>query len=77
VDELYDAVIVRPVMWLSREVLWKIVDTRIVDGLLVNGSAAASRAVGWVGSRLQTGEVGVYVALFVIGVWAVLYAAVR
>ena len=77
VDELYDAVIVRPVMWLSRQVLWKIVDTRIVDGLLVNGSAAASRAVGWVGSRLQTGEVGVYVALFVIGVWAVLYAAVR
>src|SRR5881397_2141775 len=77
VDELYDAIIVRPVMWLSREVLWKIVDARIVDSLLVNGSAAASRAVGWLGSRLQTGEVGVYVVLFVIGVWAVLRAAVR
>src|SRR5439155_498481 len=44
VDELYDAIIVRPVTWLSREVLWKIVDARIVDGLLVNGTAAASRA---------------------------------
>ena len=77
VDELYDAIIVRPVMWLSREVLWKIVDARIVDGLLVNGSAAASRAVGWLGSRLQTGEVGVYVVLFVIGVLAVVGAAVR
>jgi NADH-quinone oxidoreductase subunit L len=77
VDELYDAIIVRPVMWLSREVLWKIVDARLVDGLLVNGTAAASRAVGWLGSRLQTGEVGVYVVLFVIGVWAVLRAAVR
>jgi len=77
VDELYDAIIVRPVMWLSREVLWKIVDARIVDGLLVNGTAAASRAVGWLGSRLQTGEVGVYVVLFVIGVLAVVGAAVR
>ena len=77
VDELYDAIIVRPVLWLSREVLWKIVDARIVDGLLVNGTAAASRAVGWLGSRLQTGEVGVYVVLFVIGVLAVVGAAVR
>ena len=77
VDELYDAIIVRPVMWLSREVFWKIVDARIVDGLLVNGTAAASRAVGWLGSRLQTGEVGVYVVLFVIGVLAVVGAAVR
>ena len=77
VDELYDAVLVRPVMWLSREVLWKVVDARLVDGLLVNGSAVASRALGWVGSRLQTGEVGFYVVLFVIGVLAVLGAAVR
>jgi len=77
VDELYDAIVVRPAMWLSREVLWKIVDARIVDGLLVNGTAAASRAMGWLGSRLQTGEVGVYVVLFVIGVLAVVGAAVR
>jgi len=77
VDELYDALIVRPVMWLSREVLWKIVDERIVDGLLVNGTAKAARAAGWLGSRLQTGEVGAYVVLFVLGVWAVIVAAVR
>ncbi len=77
VDEIYDAVIVRPVMWLSREVFWKIVDLRLVDGLMVNGSAAASRALGWVGSRLQTGQVGLYVVLFVIGVLFVLSAAMR
>ena len=77
VDELYDALIVRPVMWLSREALWKVVDQRLVDGWLVNGTAAVSRALGWVGSRLQTGEVGAYVALFVIGVLVVLGAAVR
>jgi NADH-quinone oxidoreductase subunit L len=77
VDELYDAAIVRPVMWVSREVLWKVVDARLVDGLLVNGTAVASRALGWVGSRLQTGDVGVYVVLFVVGVLVVLGAAVR
>jgi len=77
VDELYDALIVRPLMWLSREVLWKVVDMRLVDGLLVNGTAAASRALGWVGSRLQTGEVGMYVVLFVVGVLAVVGAVVR
>ena len=77
VDELYDAVIVRPVMWVSREVLWKLVDARVVDGWLVNGTAAVSRALGWVGSRLQTGEVGAYVTLFVIGVLALLGAVVR
>jgi NADH-quinone oxidoreductase subunit L len=77
VDELYDAIVVRPVLWVSREVLWKVVDTRLVDGLLVNGTAAASRALGWMGSRLQTGEVGVYVVLFVVGVLAVVGAVVR
>jgi NADH-quinone oxidoreductase subunit L len=77
VDEAYDALIVRPVVWFSREVLWKIVDVRLVDGLLVNGSAAAAQAAGWVGSRLETGEVGFYVVLFVIGVLAVLGAALR
>jgi len=77
VDEIYDAVIVRPVQWLAREVLWKTIDVRLVDGLLVNGSATASRALGWLGSRLQTGEVGFYVALFVIGVLLVVGGAMR
>ncbi|HYK83695.1 MAG TPA: NADH-quinone oxidoreductase subunit L [Gemmatimonadales bacterium] len=77
VDELYDAVLVRPLLWFSRAVMWKGIDMRVIDGVLVNGSAAASRALGWVGSRLQTGEVGLYVVLFVIGVLVVLGAAVR
>jgi NADH-quinone oxidoreductase subunit L len=77
VDEIYDALIVRPVMWLSREVLWKVVDVRIVDGLGVNGPARLSRAAGWLGSRLQTGQVGLYVAVFVLGVLVVLTAATR
>jgi hypothetical protein len=40
----------------------------------VNGSAAVARAFGWVGSRLQTGAVGTYAWVLVIGVLAVLGA---
>jgi len=77
VDELYDAIIVRPLAWLSRRVLWETIDVRVVDGLGVNGSARVARAAGWLGSRLQTGQVGVYVAVFVVGVLAILTAALR
>ncbi len=75
VDELYDALIVRPLVWVSREVLWKRVDQGLVDGAGVNGAAAAARVLGTLGARLQTGQVGVYVTLFVIGVLAVLWRA--
>ncbi len=68
IDELYDAIIVRPVVWLSRAVLWKTMDQGVVDGAAVNGAAAVSRWFGRWGSWLQTGQVGVYVVLFLIGV---------
>ena len=77
IDELYAALIVRPVVWMSREVLWRLVDQRLVDEVGVNGAARVSRALGWVGSQLQTGELGFYVMLFVAGVVVVLGAAVR
>jgi NADH-quinone oxidoreductase subunit L len=73
VDELYDFFIVQPLVWVSREILWKRVDQGIIDGAGVNGAARGARAVGWLGSRLQTGQVGVYVALFVVGVLAILW----
>ncbi|MEO8089200.1 MAG: NADH-quinone oxidoreductase subunit L [Gemmatimonadales bacterium] len=68
VDEIYDAVFVRPLVWLSRTVLWKGVDQGLVDGAGVNGSAKLFRGLGWLGSRLQTGQVGIYVVLFLVGV---------
>jgi len=77
VDEIYNAAIVRPIQWLSRTILWKVVDTGVIDGAGVNGSAVVSRALGWVGSQLQTGNVGFYVVIFVAGVIAVLYGMVR
>jgi NADH-quinone oxidoreductase subunit L len=77
VDELYDAVVVRPVVWLSRVVLWKGVDQRLVDGVAVNGSAQLSRGLGRLGSWLQTGQVGVYVVLFLVGALWILRAVIR
>ncbi|HWN20020.1 MAG TPA: NADH-quinone oxidoreductase subunit L [Gemmatimonadales bacterium] len=68
VDEIYDAILVRPLLWLSRVVLWKGVDQGAVDGAAVNGTAKVSRGLGWLGSRLQTGQVGIYVVLFLVGV---------
>jgi NADH-quinone oxidoreductase subunit L len=77
VDELYEAVVIRPIVWLSRDVLWKIVDAGLIDAVAVNGSAVLARTTGWLGSRLQSGQVGTYVTLFVIGALALLGALVR
>src|SRR3954466_9030046 len=77
VDEIYDALIVRPLVWLSRVILWKGVDQGVVDGAAVNGTARLSRGLGWLGSRLQTGQVGIYVVLFLVGALWILHSVVR
>jgi NADH-quinone oxidoreductase subunit L len=77
VDEAYDAVVVKPTFSLSRSVLWTGVDVGLIDTLLVNGSAAAIRFFGWIGSQLQTGRVGTYAWLLVIGAVLLLRAFAR
>jgi NADH-quinone oxidoreductase subunit L len=74
VDEGYDAVIVRPTVGISRLLLWRGIDAGLIDGLFVNGSAAMARLVGWMGSQLQSGQVGTYAWVLVVGVLAVLGA---
>ena len=66
--------VVRPTLGISRVLLWKGIDTGLIDGLLVNGSALLTRAVGWAGSQLQTGRVGTYAWVLVIGVLSLLSA---
>ena len=65
VDEAYDTLIVRPILAVSRG-LWRFVDQGLVDGL-VNGAGYAARAFGWVGSRLQTGQLNTYAFAVVAG----------
>jgi NADH-quinone oxidoreductase subunit L len=45
VDELYDAVIVRPVVAVSDRFLYRVVDAGLIDGIAVNGTARIIRAV--------------------------------
>ena len=75
VDELYDRTIVRPTVWVSRNVLSTGVDQGIIDKLLVTWvGAGIPRLFGWFGSRLQSGQVGTYAWVLLIGVIAVLGA---
>ena len=70
VDALYDRFIVWPVQWFARTVLWKTIDQWLVDGIAVMGSARLVQGFGWLGSRFQTGQLGLYLLLFVAGaVW--------
>ncbi|HJU64895.1 MAG TPA: NADH-quinone oxidoreductase subunit L, partial [Gemmatimonadaceae bacterium] len=74
VDEAYDRTVVRPTMGLSRNVLWRGLDVGLIDKVLVEGSAKLAQAFGWIGSRLQSGHVGTYAWVLLIGVVAVLGA---
>jgi NADH-quinone oxidoreductase subunit L len=65
VDELYDATIIRPIVAVSNG-LWRFIDNGLIDGT-VNGIGYASRAFGWVGSRLQTGQLNTYAFATVLG----------
>jgi NADH-quinone oxidoreductase subunit L len=74
VDEAYDRVVVEPTVGISRGVLWKGIDQGLIDGVLVNGSAKLARGLGGIGSWLQSGQVGTYAWVLVVGVLAVLGA---
>ncbi len=73
VDEIYDRVIVGPTVAISRVILWKVIDVGIIDGM-VNLSAVISRGFGYLGSRLQSGQIGTYAWVLVLGVVALLAA---
>ena len=70
VDELYDRTIVLPLLALWRG-CWRLVDAGLIDGS-INGLAAGTRAVGWIGSLFQTGRVATYMFYFVTGVLVIL-----
>jgi NADH-quinone oxidoreductase subunit L len=74
VDEIYDEGIVKPVYAISRGLLWRGVDVGLIDGVMVNGSAYLARFVGWIGSQFQSGQLGTYAWVLVVGVLAVLGA---
>jgi NADH-quinone oxidoreductase subunit L len=71
VDEMYAAAVVRPLVWLSRNVLWKVVDAGIIDGA-VNGVADGAAAVGDTVRHTQSGNTRSYAVWVVVGAIVIL-----
>ena len=68
IDELYDLVIVRPVLFVSRNFLWGVVDEKIIDKYGVMGTGQVVLFWNRCITALQTGVVQQYLLFFVIGV---------
>jgi len=66
VDEIYDAVIVWPIVAASREFLWKFVDILVIDGT-VNGVGKVIRGSAGSLRHMQTGYVRTYAAWILLG----------
>ena len=66
IDELYDAVIVRPAMWFGIR-LWKDGDGAVIDGFGPDGFAKMTRSMAAVLSRFQTGYLYHYVFAMFVG----------
>jgi NADH-quinone oxidoreductase subunit L len=66
VDEIYAALIVRPLLWISTNVLWHGVDEGVIDGV-VNGTATVARGSGSEVRKIQSGNTRSYAAWVILG----------
>jgi NADH-quinone oxidoreductase subunit L len=66
VDEIYAALIVRPLLWISTNVFWHVVDEGAIDGV-VNGTATVARESGSQARKLQSGNTRSYAAWVILG----------
>ena len=71
VDELYAAVVVRPLLWLSTNVFWKATDVTGIDGA-INGIAHGAAALGDGVRHSQSGNTRSYAVWVVAGAIVVL-----
>jgi NADH-quinone oxidoreductase subunit L len=73
IDELYHALVVRPVNVVS-QVFYRVFDRGIIDGI-VDGGARMLQGIGlYTGTRVQTGQTNTYAFVIIIGVLVVLGA---
>jgi NADH-quinone oxidoreductase subunit L len=66
VDEIYNAVIIQPLLWISTNILWHFVDEGVIDGT-VNGVARVARESGSHVREIQSGNARSYATWVVIG----------
>jgi NADH-quinone oxidoreductase subunit L len=71
VDEFYAATVVKPLMWVSTNVLWKFVDVAGIDGT-VNGIASSATSLGDTVRHTQSGNTRSYAVWVVIGALVVI-----
>jgi NADH-quinone oxidoreductase subunit L len=66
IDEIYNALFVAPLLFISKYILWHVIDEGIIDGI-VNGSASAARGAGGKLRELQSGNARSYATWVVAG----------
>ena len=66
VDEIYDALFVRPIALVSEKILFRIIDINMIDAI-INDVAVILRGFGGVFRRFQTGDARTYAAAILIG----------
>ena len=76
VDELYGAVLIRPLRRLAVG-LFHVVDRFLIDQVLVGGTAALIDVLGRISRSFQSGDVQRYMAAFAIGAAALVFFATR
>src|SRR5688572_2481708 len=74
IDEVYDAIVVRPLMALSN-FLWRVWDVLVIDGI-VNAVGSIVAGTGALLRLFQSGYVGTYAFFLVLGVLVLLAGAV-
>ena len=67
IDEFYNWLVVRPISRGSERILWKVVDVRAIDELMVNGSAELTAGAGNLLRRIQSGNLRSYAAWMLLG----------
>ncbi len=76
VDEIYSAYVVTPINIIST-FFWKVFDEKLIDGVMVNGSAWLVQRISGGLKRLQTGYVQHYALSILVGLLFVFYLILK
>lgn len=72
VDEIYDFLIVNPIVKVSEKFLWKFSDNIIIDGF-INGTAELIDEIAKVIRRIQTGISQFYALIMIFGITLIIF----
>jgi NADH-quinone oxidoreductase subunit L len=76
VDELYEAVIIKPIRFTAN-VLYSVLDAGLIDKVAVGGTAQVTKGAGWVLRKFQTGNAQTYAAWMALALsGSIVYALV-